>query len=266
MITSVQNQKIKNLVRLREKSSERRETGLFLVEGAREIERALQNGFVPVETYAVENDLSPLGRKVFLELKRSGSLIMPITTEVFGKLAMREDSDGLIVVCQQQNHTLASLKPHKPHLMIVLEAVEKPGNLGAILRSADGAGVTSVVVLEQKVDVYNPNAIRASVGAIFSVPVVVCDAQDFWDYCRQERIATYAATPHASPWYFECDFREASAVLMGSEAHGLSKDALQQSQYQIKIPMQGTGDSLNVSVAAGILAYEACRQRLLRPT
>lgn len=255
-ITSVTNPKIKELVALRE-SRERRKLGLFVMEGAREIERALASGY-QCRTLYVESSLVSPEAQALVDRLPVGSRF-GITKEVFAKAAVREGSDGLLAVMEAKSHTFADIKPKGKAFLLVLENLEKPGNFGALARSADGAGVDAIIVLDPKADLFNPNAIRASVGGLFSQPLVACTHEEFFAYCKKEGITILAATPHATHYHFQADLKPSLALVLGSEAFGLSgawKDA-----EPIKIPMQGTSDSLNVSVAGAVIMYEILRQR-----
>lgn len=260
-ITSPQNPRVKAAVRLREKK-DRKKAGVFIVEGAREIARAVARDFQLKELFLCSEELSPEAKNLLPQLQLSDDKQLEVTPPVFAKLAMREDKDGLFAIFAEKRHTLAEISDKKNPLFIVLETVEKPGNLGAILRTADGAGVTGVIVLDPSCDIYNPNAIRASVGAIFSVPVIQLPPQEWWSYCAQQKIQTIAATPNTNQTYFDVDYRKPSALFLGSEAHGLTQETMDRCEVKIKIPMAGLGDSLNISVAGAVIIYEAVRQRL----
>lgn len=259
-ITSPQNQRIKDTAHLREKSA-RRERGVFVVEGAREIDRALRSGFELEELFLAPDQFSTEAKELLKEHKLPDRNMVEVTEPVFAKLAMRENKDGLFAVFKSRVVGLKDLKPRQNMLLVVLETVEKPGNLGAVLRTADGAGVDAIIVLDPRCDIFNPNAIRASVGAIFSVPVVECSAQEFLEYCKKNKIKLVATTPHTETFHYTANLSQSVAILMGSEAFGLSPELMDQSDIKIKIPMRGIGDSLNLSVAAAIVVYEALRQR-----
>lgn len=262
-ISSVQNPRLKSTVALT-KQRERQRTGLFLVEGAREIERALQSHYEVTQVFYCPEALSPAGYAVLGAL-RSQLLAPPIievSSDAFARLAMREGSDGLVVVAKQKVRALKDLSLSSSSLILALEAVEKPGNLGALLRTADGAGVEAVVVLEPTVDIYNSNVIRASLGTVFRVPVVSTSMAELKRICQQHKLTIYAAalTESAMP-YYKIDYRSGSVLLLGSEAHGLSSALIADADQVVKIPMLGIADSLNVSAAGAVLMYEARRQR-----
>ena len=253
MITSKSNPKIKNVVKL-QKSSERREQNRIIIEGRREIERAVACGFV-VDTLFICNDI----------LKESVSIaanhVEEVTLEVFEKIAYREGSDGLLAVAIPKYADLKSFKPKKNPLIIVLETVEKPGNLGAIMRTADAAGVDAVIIADPRTDLYNPNAVRASIGTIFSVPLFACSSEECINWLRENDIKIYCTYLKASIDYLEADFRQGSAIVMGTEATGISDIWVDAADQNLIIPMNGIADSLNVSVTTAIVVFEAIRQR-----
>jgi TrmH family RNA methyltransferase len=253
MITSKSNPKIKNVVKL-QKSSERREQNRIIIEGRREIERAVACGFV-VDTLFICNDI----------LKESVNIaanhVEEVTLEVFEKIAYREGSDGLLAVAIPKYADLKSFKPKKNPLIIVLETVEKPGNLGAIMRTADAAGVDAVIIADPRTDLYNPNAIRASIGTIFSVPLFASSSEECINWLKENNIKIYCTYLKASIDYLEADFKQGSAIVMGTEATGISDIWVDAADQNLIIPMNGIADSLNVSVTTAIVVFEAIRQR-----
>jgi TrmH family RNA methyltransferase len=253
MITSKSNPKIKNVVKL-QKSSERREQNRIIIEGRREIERAVACGFV-VDTLFICNDI--LKESVNI----AANYVEEVTLEVFEKIAYREGSDGLLAVAIPKYADLKSFKPKKNPLIIVLETVEKPGNLGAIMRTADAAGVDAVIIADPRTDLYNPNAIRASIGTIFSVPLFACSSEECINWLRENEIKIYCTYLKASIDYLEADFRQGSAIVMGTEATGISDIWVDAADQNLIIPMNGIADSLNVSVTTAIVVFEAIRQR-----
>ena len=253
MITSKSNPKIKNVVKL-QKSSERREQNRIIIEGRREIERAVACGFV-VDTLFICNDI--LKESVNI----AANYVEDVTLEVFEKIAYREGSDGLLAVAIPKYADLKSFKPKKNPLIIVLETVEKPGNLGAIMRTADAAGVDAVIIADPRTDLYNPNAIRASIGTIFSVPLFACSSEECINWLRENEIKIYCTYLKASIDYLEADFRQGSAIVMGTEATGISDIWVDAADQNLIIPMNGIADSLNVSVTTAIVVFEAIRQR-----
>ncbi len=256
VISSPQNPKIKELISLRE-SKKRRELGLFVVEGARELSRALASGYACRTVYAEESLLSGEARAVIETLPQN--LQFRVSKDVFAKAAVREGSDGVLAILEAKSARFADLKPRGPLFLLVLENLEKPGNFGALARSADGAGVDAIVVLDPKADLFNPNAVRASVGALFSQPLIACTHEEFRTFCEQGRVKILAASPHAKQYYYQSDLKGPLALVLGSEAWGLSSEW--KASELIKIPMMGIADSLNVSVAGAVVMYEVHRQR-----
>ena len=242
MITSKTNPKIKNLVKL-QKASERREQNRILIEGQREIERAQQCGFKIEQLYVCE------------------PLLRTVSEDVFNKIAYREGSDGLLAVAKPKYKSLNEFKPRKDALIIVLETVEKPGNLGAVMRTADAAGVDAVIIADPATDLFNPNAIRASIGCIFSVPVYACSTEECIKWLKENGITICCTYLKASIDYLDADFRKATALVMGTEATGISEAWVEAADQNIIIPMNGIADSLNVSVTTAIVTFEAVRQR-----
>lgn len=262
-ISSAQNPKLKAAIALG-RQRERNETGLFLIEGAREIERALTAGYEVKQAFYCSEVMSPEGYSLLgaLRSKLMAPVFLEVGPEAFAKLAMREGSDGVAVVAKQKLHSLQNLHLGVAPLLLALESVEKPGNLGALLRTADGAGVDAVVVLEPTVDIYNSNVIRASLGTVFKVPVVSSSGREFLEFCKRSRLTVFAAAlTERAVDYTKADFRSGSVVLLGSEAHGLSSELIAGADHIIKIPMLGIADSLNVAAAGAVLLYEARRQR-----
>ena len=253
MITSKSNPKIKNVVKL-QKSSERREQNRIIIEGRREIERAVACGFV-VDTLFICNEI--LSAEVNIE----ANTIEEVSLEVFEKIAYREGSDGLLAVAIPKYADLNDFNPKKNPLIIVLETVEKPGNLGAVMRTADAAGVDAVIIADPRTDLFNPNAIRASIGTIFSVPLFSCSSEECIEWLKANDIKIYCTYLKASIDYLEADFREGSAIVMGTEATGISDIWVEAADQNLIIPMNGIADSLNVSVTTAIVVFEAIRQR-----
>lgn len=257
VITSTHNPKVKSLLAL-EKPRERRRQQLFIVEGKKEISLALKAGYqIGNLFYCVdivpETDLEALG----LEDK----FLVPVTQAVFDKIAVREGSGGVIAVAQMKPNRLDDIKLSKNPLVLVLEAVEKPGNLGAILRTADAAGIDAVIVCDPQTDFYNPNVVRSSLGCVFTQPIASTTSDEAIQWLRKNKLKIYCTYLKASKPYHEVDFRSASAIVMGTEATGLSDSWVKESDANIIIPMEGTIDSMNVSTAAAVVVFEARRQR-----
>ena len=260
-ITSLQNPRVKQLVKLRDRRP-RDEAGVFLVEGYREVRRALEKGVALREVYfAPEWFLGENEPALLAQAGAAGALLCELSKDAFAKVAYRERPDGLLAVAPQWKRTLDDLSlPASPFLLVV-EAIEKPGNLGTILRSADAAGCDAVIVCDPVTDVFNPNVVRASTGVLFSVPLVVADSESVLAWLRARRIRTVATTPSATQLYTDTDLRGPLAVIMGSEQYGLSEFWLKASDQPIRIPMAGQADSLNVAMATIITLFEAVRQR-----
>lgn len=262
VITSGQNPKIKTLMALQEKSRERRQKGLFVLEGRRELEHALEAGFVLDTVFVCPEILSLTNEtpllKAFLKDKPD---VIEVSNSVYSKIAYREGTEGIIAEVVTPERTLASLALPENPLVMVLESVEKPGNLGAVLRSADAAGADAVIICDPLTDLFNPNLIRASIGAIFTVPVVTAASAEAIKYLKDRKIQILTAQLQDSSVYYETDMRGGTALVMGTEATGLTPVWRMAADAHIRIPMLGRLDSLNVSVSAAILLYEAVRQR-----
>lgn len=259
LISSLQNPSVKNLVKLT-KARERKAQDLFVIEGARELSLALAGDYSIEEVYVCDELFAHTRYPDVLDAI-AGNKIVEITPQVFQKVSYRTGSDGVIALARPKSHTLADIRLSDNPFVIILESVEKPGNLGAILRSADAAAVDAVIVCDLQTDIYNPNVIRSSVGGLFSVPTAVCTSDEAKAWLDQNKIASYAAELEASEWYHNIDFRGPSAIVMGTEAEGLTDSWLLYATKRIKIPMLGKIDSLNVSVSTAVLTFEAMRQR-----
>ena len=259
-IQSTQNSRIKNIQKLFAKSKERKEQNLFVIEGARELSLALTGSYSLDSVFISPELFSNTGYPEIIN-KIPSDIIFEVSLPVFQKVAYRENSDGILALAKPRQHTLNNLYLPDNPLIIVLESVEKPGNLGAILRTADAAKVDAVIVCDPLTDIYNPNVIRSSVGCIFTVPIAVSTNSETFSFLKDKNIKILAAELEASRWYHDADFRQASALIMGTEAEGLSKFWLEHADSRIKIPMRGKIDSLNVSVSTAILTFEAMRQR-----
>ncbi len=259
MITSLQNPSIKNVVKL-SKSKERSEQQLFVIEGARELSLALEGSYEVAEVYVCRELFS---RSRYPDVLDSipGKLISEISPQVFEKIAYRENSDGIVALARPKSHGLGDLKLTGNPFLIILESVEKPGNLGAVLRTADAAAVDAVIVCDPRTDLYNPNVIRSGVGTLFTVQTALCTSVEAWEWLAQNNIASFAAELQAAEFYQQCDFTGPSAIVMGTEAEGLTAFWLDNATKRIKIPMRGKIDSLNVSVSTAVLTFEAMRQR-----
>ncbi len=262
-ITSLQNPRVKQLVKLRDRRP-RDEAGVFLVEGYREIRRALEAGTPLRELYFAPDWFLGGNEPALLErAAAAGAQLFELTQDAFAKVAYRERPDGLLAVAPQWKRTLADLERNgkADPFYLVVEAIEKPGNLGTILRSADAAGCDAVIVCDPVTDLFNPNVVRASTGVLFSVPCVVGDTAEVASWLRARGIRSVATTPAAKALYTEAGLRGPLAVVMGSEQYGLSEFWLEKADATVRIPMAGQADSLNVAMATIITLFEAVRQR-----
>jgi TrmH family RNA methyltransferase len=253
-ITSVQNPRIKYIVKLRENKKQRQQDRLLLVEGWDEINLALSGGHQP-QTLLSAPELTAR------QISGVGAEIVTVSRAVFKKLSVRENPDGWLGVFPIPEVSLDALKLNRIPLLIVAESIEKPGNLGAILRTADAAGLDALLVCDPRVDLYNPNVVRASRGALFTVPTVETSNAEALAFLRSRRIRILAATPQAEAEYTRQDLRGPLAVVVGTEDEGLSDFWLEHAGTKVKIPMSGKVNSLNVSVATALIVYEALRQR-----
>ncbi|MDD3178885.1 MAG: RNA methyltransferase [Opitutaceae bacterium] len=260
-ITSLQNPRVKQLVRLRERR-ERDEMGLFLIEGYREVRRALEAGMRPKELYFATDWFLGENESALLEQARqTGAQLCELSKEAFAKCSYRDRPDGLLAVAAQWRRSLAELALGPQPFLLVVEAIEKPGNLGTILRSADAAGVDGVIVCDPVTDIFNPNVVRSSTGVLFSMPLVVAGGAAVLAFLQERGIRVVATTPDTEKIYTQADLRGPLAIVMGSEQYGLSQFWLKESNLLIRIPMAGQADSLNVAMATIITLFEAVRQR-----
>lgn len=260
-ISSLQNPRIKELVRLRDRRP-RDETGVFLVEGYREIRRALEKQVALRELYFAPGwFLGENEPALIAQAEAAGAQLFELSKEAFAKVAYRERPDGLLAVAPQWHRTLADLTLRPVPLLLVVEAIEKPGNLGTILRSADAAGCDAVIVCDPVTDIFNPNVVRASTGVLFSVPLVVAEGPEVFAWLQAKKIRAIATTPAAETLYTAADLRGPLAIVMGSEQYGLSEFWLKNANLPVRIPMAGQADSLNVAMATIITLFEAVRQR-----
>ncbi|MFA6787961.1 MAG: RNA methyltransferase [Bacteroidales bacterium] len=262
MITSKSNPRIKSLIRL-QKSNERRKQQRTLIEGYREIERALISGWKP-ETLFVSAEIAGTRMEQLIRLLPDECETVFLSREVFEHIAYREGSDGILAVCEPIQLSLDEIQTGLNPLIIVLESVEKPGNMGAILRTADAVSADAVIVCEPGTDLYNPNTIRASLGCIFSVPFTSCSSEEALRWLRSKQCRIYATTPESSTDYLDMDFTGPTALVMGSEATGLTDFWIKNADKHIRIEMEGIADSLNVSVATAVIAFESKRQKKVK--
>lgn len=263
-ISSLQNTRIKQLVTLQQKSAERRRQGLFIVEGHRELMHALEAGFTPDTLFLcpdIINDKNTNQLMQSIDDMNAEVSIVNVSSNVYEKIAYRGGTEGVVAVMQTRERHLNDLQLSATPLIVVLESVEKPGNLGAILRSADAAGVDAVIICDPLTDLYNPNLIRSSIGAVFTVPCVACTSDECIGFLKQQGISILTAQLQDSNPYYDTDMTRPTAIVMGTESTGLTDQWRRVADAHIRIPMLGRLDSLNVSVSAAILLFEAVRQR-----
>ena len=267
-ISSPHNPRIRAAAALRERHA-RDEAGRFLVDGVREIGRALDGGFEIVETF-VRAEPGPGGdpdgaRAALLDrLASAGVRLVPLPPHLLARLAFGDRSQGPVAVVAAPRRSLADLPLVEDPLIVVLEGIEKPGNVGAVLRSADGAGVSAVILADPRADPWNPNAIRASLGTVFTVPVRIAAAADTVAWLRARGVGIVAARVDGAREYDRLDYTGPTAIVLGSEAAGLSGAWSSEEVSAVRLPMLGSADSLNVAATAAILCYEALRQRRRR--
>ncbi len=260
-ITSYQNPYIKDLLKLQEKSRERRKQGLFLVEGKREISLAIKGKYT-IETFIVATEIFSNDDKQLTTLINNNKCI-EISKEIYQKLAYRNSTEGIIAIVKTKIFSLSNLKfASKNPLILVMEGIEKPGNIGAMLRTADAAKIDAVIITNSKTDIYNPNIIRSSIGCVFTNQIAVATSEEVISFLKEKNIAIYSATLQNSNKYYEENYTKASAIIVGTEATGLTNLWRTQATQNINIPMEGVIDSMNVSVAAAIVLFEAKRQRI----
>ncbi len=257
-ITSIQNPLIKEILQLQEKSRTRKDKGLFIIEGVREISLALRGNY-EIQTLLFYPELFDVSE--IKSVTNENTVCIEITKAIFEKIAYRSTTEGVIAITNAKKLSINELTLGKNPLILVAEAPEKPGNLGALLRTADAAKLDALIIANPKTDIYNPNIIRSSVGCVFTNQIATGTTTEIIDFLKQNNISIYSAALSASVPYTTINFNEPAAIVVGTEATGLSKEWLENSTKNIIIPMQGEIDSLNVSVSAAILIFEAKRQR-----
>ena len=261
IITSLQNPKVKSARELRERKA-REDRGLALLEGYRAVRRAFDCGIVLTEVfYAPELFLGKNEDSLLGQISVSNAALHEVAGHVLAKMAYRDRPEGIIAVAKTKKHLLSDMPSTGNGLYVLVESIEKPGNLGSILRSADAAGADGVIVCDKRTDIYNPNVITASTGALFSMPLAECSAAEALDWLKGNDIMIVAATPEATDVYTDVDMTRGIAIVAGSEQYGLSDYWKNKSDSKVKIPMRGYIDSLNVAVACTVLLFEAARQR-----
>ncbi|MHB8900916.1 MAG: TrmH family RNA methyltransferase [Thermoguttaceae bacterium] len=265
LITSLHNPRIKEMIRLRD-GRHRRKQSRILIDGLREIERAIAAGVVPGElVYCESLCRQPPARQLLGQAEQAGAELIEVSPQVFEKLAFGARAEGVLAVASPPQTSLANLSPGEKALVVVLEGVEKPGNLGAVIRSADAAGAGAVIVADGRTDLFNPNAIRASLGTIFTVPLAEASIAETLSWLRAGGFSIFAARVDGSVVFTQADFTGPSAIVLGSEAEGLTAAWSAEGIQAIRLPMLGLADSLNVSVTAAVILYEALRQRTQYP-
>jgi RNA methyltransferase, TrmH family len=261
LIASFQNPLVKNVLLLEEKPRERRLQNLIVIEGLRETRLALTAGFAISSLLFCREIIRDEDLQSLLSLSVSPFEMAEVTMEVFGRLAYRKDSGGVIALAAPRRILLEEVKLSPNPLLLVLESVEKPGNLGALLRTADAANLDAVLICDPQTDIYNPNAIRASLGAIFTMPVVTSTSDLTISWLKFNKVKLFATALTGNQFYHEVSYRQPSAIIMGSEASGLSSRWMDEADHLVKIPMNGKIDSMNVSASAAVVIFEALRQR-----
>ena len=259
-ITSSANSEFKNLILLKSKAKHRKESGTFLVEGRREFERAVKSGYKLLSKYrsaTILNDQDPW----FDFFISNGPPETLLDSNLFEKLAVREGSEGVIGVFSEKRMDFWELEFSKKPIFLVLDGIQKPGNIGAIFRTADGAGVDGVLLSNYSGDLYNPNTIRASLGCVFSIPALIGDQTAVFNFLRNKDVQVFSAMPGPHPPLYDLDLNDGVALVFGSEDRGIIEGEYTRHGKPFNIPMKGIADSLNVSVSVGISVYEALRQR-----
>ena len=257
-ITSSQNPFIKSLVQLQEKAKSRKQSGTFLIEGKREIELAIKGNY-ELETVLFLPEL--ISEEQLSKLSKSQINLIEINKEVYQKLAYRDTTEGIIAVAKTKSLALQDLKLPENPLILVMESIEKPGNIGAMLRTCDAANIDAVIIANPKTDLYNPNIVRSSVGCLFTNQIATGSTEDVIKFLKEKNIAIFGATLQNSNFYHIQDYTIPTALVVGTEATGLTQAWRDAATQNVIIPMQGEIDSMNVSVASAILLFEAKRQR-----
>lgn len=257
-ITSIQNPFIKSLAVLQEKAKARKQSGTFLIEGKREIELAIKGNY-ELETILFLPEL--ITETEINKLVKNNIELFEITKEVYQKLAYRDTTEGILAVAKTKILALNDLKLPENALILVMESIEKPGNIGAMLRTCDAANIDAVIIANPKTDLYNPNIVRSSVGCLFTNQIASDTTENVIQFLKDKKIAIFGATLQNSNFYHTQDYTTASALVVGTEATGLTQAWRDNATQNIIIPMQGEIDSMNVSVASAILLFEAKRQR-----
>ena len=257
LISSAQNPKVKHIIAL-EKARTRKEHDEFVFEGVKELSLAVEAGYAIQSVFFCPDIIAEAEVK---RLVLNDELLIPMARSVFEKTAYRESTGGVITIAKQREHTLADIKLRSNPLLLIIESVEKPGNLGALLRTADAAALDAVIICDPHTDFYNPNVIRSSLGCVFTNQVASASSGETIQWLKERNVSIYCTYLQASHIYYKQDFSKACAIVMGSEATGLSDAWVRAADANIIIPMEGRIDSMNVSTAAAVVIFEAKRQR-----
>lgn len=261
-VSSLQNPLVRKILTLRVKSRERRKTGMFVLEGERELQMAIRGGYTIEVFIFCPEIVQEKNMEHIREQLQAGTEILAVRGDVYNKMAYRGNTQGVMALALSKEHGLDSLSlPSDNPLILVAEAPEKPGNIGALLRTADAAALDAVIIANPKTDLYNPNSIRSSVGCLFTTRIATGTTAEVIAYLKKKNCGVFCATLKASDQYTVVDFRGPAAIVVGTESEGLSDEWLRASTQNILIPMEGQIDSMNVSVSAAILIFEAKRQR-----
>lgn len=261
LISSLQNPLIKNILLLEEKPRERKVQNLMVIEGFREIKLALASGFTVTTLIYCCDFINDEDLRTLISHAVSSFEAVEVPPDIYNRLAYRKDHEGVIALANQKRLLFHDIRLTSNPLLLVLESVEKPGNLGAILRTADAAGLDAVIICDPQTDIYNPNAIRSSIGCIFTMPVITSSTEHTISWLRNNKIRMLGTALTATHFYHDDDYTQPSAIVMGSEASGLSQKWLDEADDLIRIPMKGKVDSMNVAASAAIVVFEALRQR-----
>lgn len=262
-ITSLQNERVKAAVKLRDRKGRDKQSRVA-IDGLREIRRALEAGVEFLEVFTCESFVSTSeAQALLLQIEAMPSTCLEVTESVWDKLTFGNRRDGIFVVAKPPTKSFEDIPTRENAFIVILDGVEKPGNVGAVIRSADGAGADAVILTNAGTDTYNPNAVRASLGTIFCLPVVSAGIEETVLWLQEKNIQVHVAIVNdAAVSYTECDFKSSTAVVFGSEAHGVHDQWIAHSDFQgMHLPMRGQADSLNVSAASAVVLYEIVRQR-----
>ena len=261
-IDSLKNPLVKEITLIKEKARWRKKSGQFVVEGQREVEMALKGGYTIDRIFYYPEIITPEDIHNLIQLYDCEAELIEVSKEVYKRVAYREKTEGIVASGPAREHLIKDLKFKRSNpIVLIAESIEKPGNVGALLRTADAASLDAVIIANPVTDLYNPNIIRSSLGCVFTVPIAQAKNQEVIEFLKSKQIQTVAAELNAEKVYSELDFKAASAIVVGPESDGLSSEWLNNSDHRVIIPMRGEIDSMNVSVSAAIIIFEALRQR-----